>query len=207
MDASLVAKGLIIGLSVAAPIGPMSLLVMRRAIARGFSAGIVSGLGIALADATYAAIAAFGLTTLSDVLVDHQRVIRLAGGIALLVIGWRLLRAARTPLDAPSSLDTPRSHGRILAEMYGLTLSNPTTIVSFAAIFGGLGLALGQSAAEASFLVISVFAGSMLWWFVLCAGISRVRARLTPIWIRRIDLAASGIILVMAVIAIVYGVR
>ncbi len=140
MDLSLALKGVLIGLSVAAPIGPMSMLTMRRAIDRGLAAGLVSGLGIALADATYGAIAAFGLTSFSDLLIDHQRLIRIGGGIALLYIACRILQNARRPVEARP--ETTASHGmmRIAGTMYLLTLSNPTTILAFAAIFGGLGL-------------------------------------------------------------------
>lgn len=207
MDLSLALKGVLIGLSVAAPIGPMSMLTMRRAIDRGLAAGLVSGLGIALADATYGAIAAFGLTSLSDLLVDHQRLIRIAGGIALLYIGWRILRNARNPVETRPESAAPQSLGRIVGAMYLLTLSNPTTILAFAAIFGGLGLSLESSSLNSALLVASVFAGSMLWWLVLCGLLSRVRHRLTPVWIARIDIAAGVIILAMASISLVSGLR
>jgi threonine/homoserine/homoserine lactone efflux protein len=207
MDASLALKGIVIGLSVAAPIGPMAMLTIRRTLDRGLRAGLVSGLGIACADATYAAIAAFGLTSLSDLLLDYQRVIRLGGGLALLYIGWTILQGARKPVEARSESESDRSLARIAGTMYALTLSNPTTILSFAAIFGGLGLAVGSSNAEAALLVAGVFAGSMLWWLGLCGLVSKLRTRLTPTWIARIDLAAGAIILVMATISIVAGLR
>jgi threonine/homoserine/homoserine lactone efflux protein len=207
MDLSLALKGVLIGLSVAAPIGPMSMLTMRRTIDRGLAAGLASGFGIALADATYGAIAAFGLTTLSDALIDHQRIIRVAGGIALLYIAWRILRSARTPVDARPETAAERSASRIVLTMYLLTLSNPTTILSFAAIFGGLGLALGSSFADSALLVVSVFAGSMLWWLGLCGFLTRIRHRLTPAWIARVDLAAGAIIFVMALISLIAGLR
>lgn len=207
MAASLALKGIVIGLSVAAPIGPMAMLTIRRTLERGLSAGLVSGLGIACADATYGAIAAFGLTSLSDLLLDHQRIIRLGGGAALLYIGWRILQSARKPVEARPEMESDKGLGRIVGTMYALTLSNPTTILSFAAIFGGLGLALGSSKADASLLVASVFTGSMLWWLGLCALLTRLRTRLTPKWIARVDLAAGAIILVMASISIVAGLR
>lgn len=205
MDLSLALKGAIIGLSVAAPIGPMSMLTMRRAIDRGLVAGLVSGLGIALADATYGGIAAFGLTSLTDLLIDHQRIIRIAGGIALILIAWRILQNARDSVKARPETESNRGPARVAGTMYLLTLSNPATILSFAAIFGGLGLSLGSSVAESALLVASVFAGSMLWWLVLCGLLSRMRHRLTPIWITRIDLAAGAVILVMATISIASG--
>lgn len=202
---SLALKGVLIGLSVAAPIGPMSMLTMRRSIDRGMAAGLVSGFGIALADATYGAIAAFGLTSLSDLLIDYQRIIRVAGGIALIYIAWRILQSACIPVEARPETTTNQSLGRIVGTMYLLTLSNPTTILSFAAIFGGLGLSLGSSNLESLVLVASVFAGSMLWWLMLCGLLTRVRHRLTPKWIMRIDIAAGCIILAMASISIVSG--
>jgi threonine/homoserine/homoserine lactone efflux protein len=207
MDVSLALKGIVIGLSVAAPIGPMAMLTIRRTLDRGARAGLASGLGIASADATYGAIAAFGLTSLSDHLLDHQRLIRLGGGVALLYIGWSILQSARKPVEARRQIGPDRSPARIVGTMYALTLSNPTTILSFAAIFGGLGLAIGSSRAEAAVLVASVFAGSMLWWLGLCGTVSKLRTRLTPWWIARIDLAAGAIILLMASISIVAGLR
>ena len=207
MDMSLALTGVLIGLSVAAPIGPMSMLTMRRTIDRGLFAGLISGLGIAAADATYGAIAAFGLTSLSDALIDHQRIIRIAGGLALLYIGWRILESARKPVEARPETKADQGLGRTAGTMYLLTLSNPTTILSFAAIFGGLGLSLGSNRAESVLLVGSVFLGSMLWWLLLCGVLTKVRTRLTPLWITRIDLAAGFIILVLAGISLVAGLR
>src|SRR5215203_1100997 len=205
MDLPLALKGELIGVSVAAPIGPMSMLTIRRSIERGPAAGLASGFGIAVADATYGAIAAFGLTALTDLLIDYQRVIRVAGGIALIYIAWRILQSARIPVNAHPEATVNQSPGRIVGTMYLLTLSNPTTILSFAAIFGGLGLSVGSSHLESMLLVASVFAGSMLWWLMLCGLLTRVRYRLTPIWIMRIDIAAGCIILAMASISIVSG--
>jgi putative LysE/RhtB family amino acid efflux pump len=197
----------LIGLAVAAPVGPMSLLTMRRTLDRGLSAGFTSGIGIACADATYGAIAAFGLTSLSDVLIDHQRSIRVAGGIALLLIGWRILHSARQPVVARPETVKQEGLGRIAGTMYLLTISNPTTILSFAALFGGLGLSLGSSRADSALLVVSVFLGSLLWWLALCGVLTRVRSRLPARWITRIDIAAGAIVLAMALVSIVTGLR
>jgi threonine/homoserine/homoserine lactone efflux protein len=168
---------------------------------------MVSGLGIALADATYGAIAAFGLTSLSDVLNDHQRFIRISGGIALLFIASRILLNARAPVDGHPEMTASRGLVRIAGTMYLLTMSNPTTILSFAAIFGGLGLSLESSTLDAALLVISVFAGSMLWWLLLCGALSKIRYRFTSVWMTRIDFVAGGIIFAMALISIFAGLR
>jgi threonine/homoserine/homoserine lactone efflux protein len=207
MDLPIALEGVVIGLSIAAPIGPMSMLTMRRAIECGLTAGLVSGLGIALADATYGAVAAFGLTWLSDVFIDHQRIIRLGGGIALLFIAWRILQSARIPVEARTDAAPGQGLGRIAGTMYVLTLSNPTTILSFVAIFGGLGLTLGSSALDSAVLVASVFLGSMLWWLFLCGLLDRVRHRLSSAWVTRVDIVAGIVICSMALISIVSGLH
>ena len=207
MNFSLALQGLLIGLAVAAPVGPMSLLTMRRTLDRGLPAGLASGVGIACADATYGAIAAFGLTSLSDILIDHQRVIRIAGGIALLLIGWRIVKTARLPMTARPETGQQDGLARIAGTMYVLTLSNPTTILSFAAIFGGLGLSLGSSHAESALLVGSVFLGSLFWWLALCGVLTKVRSRLSARWISRIDIAAGVVVLAMALVSILAGIR
>lgn len=185
----------------------MSMLTMQRSIEGGFLAGVVSGLGIALADATYASIAAFGLTSLSNTLLDHQQIIRLIGGVALFIVGLRILRNAHAPVNARSDPAANNGFARIAITTYLLTLSNPVTILSFTAIFGGLGLSLGSNAAESGLLVISVFAGSMVWWMFLSGLTGRIRHRMSQTWITRIDVASAAIILVMAMLSIVAGLR
>ena len=197
------ARGLIIGFSIAAPVGPIGLLCIRRTLAHGRAVGFFSGLGAATADAMYGAIAGFGLTALSTFLVQGQGPLRLVGGAFLCYLG------VRTFLARPAT-GTARAEGRRgLAGAYlstlGLTLTNPSTILSFVAIFAGLGLgAAGASGAgprfaPAALMVTGVFLGSALWWLILAGIAGAFRSRLTGgamQWINRLSgaiLAAFGV--------------
>lgn len=165
MAVALFLKGLLIGFSIAAPVGPIGVLCIRRSIAEGRWSGFVSGLGAASADALYGAVAALGLTWLAGFLIDHQVWIRLLGGLFLCYLGIAAFRSTNSP-----STETPRppDSSSIFASTFLLTLTNPITILSFTAIFAGLGL----SAAPAGYLsggvmVTGVFLGSSLWWMLL----------------------------------------
>ena len=165
-------QGAAVGLAIAAPVGPIGVLCIRRTLADGRAAGLVSGLGAATADATYGGKAGFGVTILSTILVSQQVPIRLHGGAFLLYLGGRtFLRVPRDPRR--------RSEGSLAGDYlstFALTLSNPITIVAFAAIFAGLGVA-GQSADydAAASLVSGVFAGSASWWVFLSSVVSAFR--------------------------------
>jgi len=164
----------------------------------------VSGLGVATADATYGAIAAFGLTAMTDLLVDGRRVLGVVGGLFLLWLAWRTFRAV------PGEAATTHGSGhRGLPGAYlstlGLTLTNPMTILSFAALFVGLGVT-GGDAAGASLLTLGVFAGSAAWWVVLVGLVGALRARVTPVRLRRVNLASGVLIGVFAVVALASAV-
>lgn len=188
MNSQFIITGLIIGFSIAAPVGPIGVLCIRRTLAEGRNHGLVSGLGAATADAVYGCIAAFGLTVISNVFVQQQFWFRLFGGIFMCILG------IRTVLAKPSEKACEQK-GRGLLGAYGttfaLTLTNPMTILSFAAIFAGVGV--GSTVADygsAGLLVLSVFAGSALWWLILSGGISLLRNKVTPkilTWINRVS--------------------
>lgn len=176
MLASIFARGLLIGLSVAAPVGPIGVLCIRRTLAQGRLSGFVSGLGAATADACYSAIAAFGLAVIATALVRHQGAIRLVGGLFLCYLGLRFLMAHAATASAPA-----KTTG--LAGLYAstllLTLANPTTILSFVAIFAGFGVAVAHGSGVVSLaLVAGVFLGSTVWWLTLCVGVGLLRERL-----------------------------
>lgn len=193
MDFSFLLQGLAIGFSIAAPVGPIGVLCIRRTLAEGRVYGLVSGLGAAAADAVYGCIAGFGITFVSSLLVSQQMWLRLVGGGFLCFLGVRIF------LSAPGEQATPAKRmglSSAFASTFFLTLSNPVTILSFAAIFAGLGLGgAAGSYVPAVILVFGVFAGSALWWFVLSGSVSVFRARFTPVglrWVNRI----SGMIIV-----------
>ncbi len=190
MQVGLMLRGLAIGLSIAAPVGPIGVLCIRRTLAQGRAAGLASGLGAATADAVYGSIAAFGLTWASDLLLRQQAWLRLAGGAFLCYLGLRTLlaRPAEPAVPAEQRRDGPQNgpaalKGRALLGAYLstflLTLTNPITILSFAAIFAGLGLAsAGRDYLSAATLVLGVFLGSAAWWLLLSAGVGALRERI-----------------------------
>ncbi len=193
IDFSLFLRGLLIGFSIAAPVGPIGVLCIRRTLAEGRPYGLASGLGAATADAIYGAVAGFGLTFVRDALTGQQNWLRLIGGAFLLYLG------VRTFLAQPAQ-QAAQARGRGLfgayASTFFLTITNPMTILSFAAIFAGLGLAeTGGDFLAAATLVLGVFAGSAAWWLTLSGVVSLMRARFDARamqWVNRL----SGAIIV-----------
>lgn len=185
-------RGMIIGLAIAAPVGPIGALCIRRTLADGRLAGFVSGLGAATADAVYGSVAAFGLTAVSSALIASQTPLRLFGGLFLCGLGLHTLRARVATEAAPA-----RGRGLLgaYASTFALTLANPLTILSFAAIFAGLGAASAGSLASAATLVAGVFLGSALWWFVLSGAAALLRGRLGPEALRWVNRLSGLIIL------------
>ncbi len=203
MDTGFFLRGLILGFSIAAPVGPIGVLCIRRTLAEGRASGFVSGLGAATADAIYAAIAGFGLTYISNLLITQHDWLRLIGGAFLCYLGLRIILAR--PAERPSA-----ARGGGLARAYTstlfLTLTNPTTILSFAAVFAGLGVArAGGNYISALVLVLGVFIGSTLWWLTLSGGVGILRARFNPRglrWVNRISGAIIGTLGVLALLGI-----
>jgi threonine/homoserine/homoserine lactone efflux protein len=192
MDNSFFLRGLIIGFSIAAPVGPIGVLCIRRTLAEGRAFGLFSGLGAATADAIYGFIAGFGLTFVSNFLIRQQVWLRIIGGGFLCFLG------VRTFLSKPAEhVASAKGNGLVgsYVSTFFLTITNPMTILSFAAIFAGLGVGgASGSYVSAAVLVLGVFIGSALWWFILSSGVSVFRTRFNPHrlwWVNRI----SGIII------------
>jgi threonine/homoserine/homoserine lactone efflux protein len=194
-------RGLVIGFTIAAAVGPISLLTMRRTIAHGRLYGFVSGLGVATADASYAGIAAFGLTAVTSVLVSGRFLLGVVGGAIIVVLGIRTMLSR--PAEAAPEAERPGLPWAF-ASIFALTMTNPMTILSFAAVFAGLGLATGSSFGDAAVLTLAVWAGSTLWWVVLTAVVGWLRERLSLTalrWINRLSgaaLVAFGAVAVFA---------
>jgi len=192
MNLSILIRGIVIGFSIAAPVGPIGVLCIRRTLTEGRASGLVSGLGAASADAVYGCIAGFGLTFLSNFLVSRQTELRLAGGLFLLYL------AVKTFIAQPAH-KAAEAKGRGLPGAYlstfFLTFTNPMTIISFAAIFAGLGLAEGSgNYASAGILVLGVFAGSALWWLLLSGGVGLFRGKFTTERLRWLNRVSGSII-------------
>ncbi len=185
-------RGLVIGFSIAAPVGPIGVLCIRRTLTDGQVSGLVSGLGAATADGLYGCVAGFGLTFVSSFLIDQRGLFRLIGGIFLLYLGVRAFLAR--PPEPVSSKSEKGFVGAYVSTLF-LTLTNPMTVLSFAGIFAGLGIAEGnRDYLSAGILVVGVFLGSAFWWLILSSGIGFFRRRFDLKilqWVNRI----SGLIL------------
>ncbi|HEV8677874.1 MAG TPA: LysE family transporter [Stellaceae bacterium] len=193
-------KGILVGVIIAVPAGPVGVLCIRRTIFHGRLAGFVSGLGAASADAVFGVIAAFGLTFVSSLLLDYRDWLRVGGAIFLLYIGISAFTA--DPLRRTRSQRDPEDLFADYASAFALTITNPITILAFVAIFAGIGFAGHEATLErAAILVLGVWLGSLLWWAGLAFAAGMVRLsfdRHHLLWINR----GSGGILVFSGIAL-----
>jgi len=198
---SLLLRGFALGFAIAATPGPIFFLCLRRTLLRGRLYGFVSGLGVATADGLYAAIAAFGFAVVISAVASGRRPFALAGGAVLIGLGLRILFERR---DRPA--EAPATSGPGLACAYlstlGLTITNPATIISFAALAATLNLVGGGGPARPAALVGGVLLGSATWWLGLAIGASLLRARLTPAVIRAINTFSGLAIAVLGMLAV-----
>jgi threonine/homoserine/homoserine lactone efflux protein len=199
MDTTLLLRGYVLGLTIAAAVGPISLLCIRRTLAEGRLVGLVSGLGVATADATYGAVAAFGLTAITGLLVDWHRALGIVGGLFLLYLAWTTFRAV--PGEAATTTDRRGGLLGAFLSTLGLTLTNPMTILSFGALFLGLGIT-GGNAAGATLLTLGVWLGSATWWVILTTVVGAFRSRITPAGLRRVNIVSGLLIGAFAVVAL-----
>ncbi len=200
-DLPLLLKGGAIGLPISVSVGPIGVLCIQRTLVGGRIVGLVSGLGAATADAIYAAVAALGLVFISEVLIGQQPLLRLIGGGILILLGIRILLSKPPEESAPEKRVGLRG---AYASTFILTLTNPLTIIIVAAIFAGLGAATesGELTAAAP-LVLGVFLGSALWWFLLTGGVSLLRDRATPRMMRWVNLGSGAVISLFGVTTII----
>ncbi len=193
-------KGIILGFSIAAPVGPIGILCIRRTLANGRATGLVSGLGAATADGIYGSIAAFGITFISSALISQQVMLRLVGGAFLLYLGIRSFLAAAT--DSAADIKSAGGLAGAYVSTFLLTITNPMTIISFAAIFAGIGVTAGGDYAAAGLLVLGVFAGSAMWWFLLSGGVSLFRSNVTLTALRWVNRVSGGVLMAFGLLAL-----
>jgi len=190
-------RGAVIGVAVAAPVGPIGLLCIRRTLAGGAVAGIASGMGAAMADAVYGVVAVAGLGVVTALLVDHADALKLGGGLLLLWLAAKALRPVIKPGTIPSVEGAVGAGATVLggfAATFSLTIANPMTIIAFAAIITGLSDEGGADGIEGAITVAGIFLGSVAWWFFLIGLVSLIRMRLTARAFRLFDLV-SGLVL------------
>jgi len=198
---SLLLRGFALGFAVAASPGPIFFLCLRRTLLRGRLYGFVSGLGVATADAVYAAIAAFGFAVVISAVSSGRRPFALVGGAVLIGIGLRIL-FNRSDVSAEAKVTSGTGLSWAYGSTLGLTITNPATILSFAALAATLSLGGAGGPARPAVLVAGVLAGSATWWCVLAIGASLLRARVTPAVIRAINTFSGAAIAALGMLAV-----
>ncbi|MEN8174050.1 MAG: LysE family transporter, partial [Chloroflexota bacterium] len=178
MELTLLLKGFVIGFSIAAPVGPIGILCIRRTLAQGRLSGLLSGLGAASADAVYGSVAGFGLTIITGFLIDQQSWLRVLGGGFLIYLG------IKTFISKPTinvAADGKQNLWGDFISTFSLTITNPMTILSFVAIFAGLGIgSIGDDYFGVLVFIFGVFIGSMSWWSALSAAAGSLREKFNP---------------------------
>jgi len=191
VDLGQLATGVVVGFVVAAGVGPISLLTIRRTVSHGRPYGLASGLGVATADASYAAVAAFGMTAISGLVVAGRAVLGAVGGAIIVALGLRTMLVDR--VEVAAAAERPGLVGAAIS-IYALTMTNPMTILSFAALFAGFGFGAGtKSFGDAAALTLGVWLGSSLWWVLLTSVVAWLRGKVSSrvlAWINRLSGAA-----------------
>jgi threonine/homoserine/homoserine lactone efflux protein len=189
-------KAVLIGLSIAAPVGPIGLLCIQRTLAQGARVGFVSGLGAAVADACYGSIGAFGLLGVMHFFVALASPLAVIGAV---ILGWLGIQTWRAPVAETAAAAPTAAHGgKAFASVLLLTLGNPATILSFLAVFASLGGGTLPGSVAAGVMVLGVFAGSALWWLTLALGVAALRHKISPLGMRRINQAAGCCLIAIA---------
>ena len=198
---SLLLRGFLLGFAVAASPGPIFFLCLRRTLVRGWLNGLVSGFGVATADGFYAAAASFGIGAITAAFTGERRWLVLAGGALLVVLGVRIL------IERPTSTEASSSNGSGLAWAYlstlGLTITNPATIISFAALAATMGVGNSGGYVRPALLVAGVLLGSLTWWCVLAGLAAGLRARITPRVVLIISAISGVAIIALGVAALI----
>lgn len=200
MLASVLLKGVIIGFSLAAPIGPVGMMCIRRTLTHGHLRGFMSGLGAATADAVYAVVAAFGITLVSNFIIQQEYWIRLIGGILLVLLGIRNLLVQPVERSPKNGVN---GHASAFVSMFFLTFTNPMTLFAFAVVFAGIGAgsAVGEgNTLTASFLVAGVFLGSALWFLLMTSAIHFYKDKFKLWGLKVVNIIAGSFILLCGII-------
>lgn len=204
ISGSLFGSGVIIGFAMAAPVGPVGVLCAQRTLHEGRIAGLVSGLGAAVADTIFGLIAAFGLSVIAEFLLAHQVWIRGIGGVVLIALGIKLLVASPAQVNGPGGRGSANDQMGRFASTFVLTITNPITIMTFAGVFAAFGVMKAVvTAIDAWVLVAGVFVGSSLWWLFIALGINFLRAYISHHGMRAVSRVSAAIVLVFGALAIV----
>ncbi|WP_413205681.1 LysE family translocator [Rhodospirillum sp. A1_3_36] len=192
-----------VGFAIAAPVGPVGILCIRKALADGRIAAFVAGLGAAFADTFYGAVAGLGLSLVSDFLFAHRIMLSVVGGVFLVILGMKTLR--KPPLILPTGSSRVGLFKDFLSS-FTITLTNPGTIIAFMAVFASFSVvSFERDALDASLIILGVFVGSSLWWATLACAAGAVRSHFTPVWLLWLN-RISGVALLVFGLAVLAGI-
>ncbi len=198
IDLTFFFKGIVLGFLIAAPVGPIGILCIRKTLQFGRFSGFFTGLGAAIADTIYGIVAVFSLTFIANFLIEAQFWLRLMGGAFLIYLGMK------TFLAKPREKFTKVSHQSLLKDFlvtFFLTLTNPMTILSYVGAFTALGLAITrENYSKSSWLILGVFLGSAIWWLMLSEGVTLFRKQVTQKMMTLINRVAGLLISVFGVL-------
>ena len=200
-------EGSVIGFLIAVPVGPAAALCIRRSIGVGAVAGYLTGLGAALGDAVFGAVAAFGLNFVQQFVASHEAWLRGIGGLVLVIMGWTTMRHRPRSVGDPVTNDRDHNvvtHFHFASSSFFITVFNPLTVMAFGAAFAGRNLAgVGASLADAALLVAGVFAGALAWWAILCTTAVSLRQHFTGTGMRWLNYISGAVILGFGALALV----
>jgi Putative threonine efflux protein len=200
MEFGILYKGLILGFSVAAPVGPIGILCINRTINKGYLSGFISGLGAATADVIYGLIAGLGITVISDFLIDHKIWFQAIGLVLLFYIGIRII--GKREVDLEISKDVEPTLVKDYISTFILTLTNPIAIFFFLAVFAGMGLTTCNKI-TIWFLLLGLFVGSAIWWFFLSMVSHKIKNKLSGKTLKRIDIVSGTAIIGIAIFMLI----
>ena len=203
----LAVEGTVIGFVIAVPVGPAAALCIRRSITIGAVAGYLTGLGAALGDAVFGAVAAFGLSFVEQFVAQNEAWLRGIGGLVLAVMGWTTMRHRPRTVGDPVADDREHrvaTHFHFATSSFFITVFNPLTIMAFGAAFAGRNLAgVGANLADAAVLVAAVFFGALGWWAILCTAAVALRQHFTGLGLLWLNRISGAIILGFGLVALV----
>ena len=198
IDLAVFLKGFTIGLAIAAPVGPIGLLTIRRTLAHGRAAGILTGLGAASADAIFGSIAAFGITAISSIMIGAKFWLGIIGGLFLIYLGWQtfISQPAHNPAESKVS-----SLPAMYFTSFALVLTNPISILYFVGIIASVGAA--NNPTSATWMVAGIFTGSALWWLTLASIANGLRHKINPRALKLVNRVSGVIIAAFGIYAVI----
>jgi threonine/homoserine/homoserine lactone efflux protein len=200
-------EGAAIGFLIAVPVGPAAVLCIRRSITVGAVAGYMTGIGAALGDAVFGAVAAFGLSFVEQFVQERERWLIGIGGVGLIIMGWTTMRHRPRTVGDPVADDRDHrvsTHFQYASSSFFITVFNPLTVMAFGAAFAGRNLAgVGANLADAALLVAAVFCGALAWWTIICAAAVSLRATFTGTGLLWLNRCSGAVILGFGVVALI----